>query len=326
MKNTIKSIAAFIVLSSIFACAPIEDQSLRDKYIKNAGGPTITTAEITKHITVSQPGKTTLEDYNIDVNCDDPSLGGIWHFTKSGADAIMFTQGGRYVYGENGEFEVFYAVPSNGKIVESEHFKVSVKDVLDPWAAMLTGATASTDLESIKTWEFRTINPGSGKDTKIPHDPEGWICEQPGYPLWAYYGPYDCNQDWGGKATFAEAGDQTMTFKFGGSEITTYDKDGNLKAKGTFSFDRTSPDPREPATGAGVKAMGAFKTTVPLPGGEYDWDGQGDDNTFLLFDLTDDILTVGHSLGYPYKDLVIWDDSQGFWDFQIWIAWYKARE
>lgn len=323
MKNTIKTIAAVIALGAMFACSPIEDQSLREKYVTNAGAP-LTAAEISKHLSVSQPKAAQYEDYYIEVKNDDPNTAGVWHFTTSGSDAVLFSKSGSYTYAVNGDFEVFYVVTTANQQVESDHFKVSVTNVFDPLAGMLTGAKASSDVESTKTWEFRTINPETGKDTETPHDPAGWICEQPGYPMWAYYGPY-YNQDWGGKATFAEAGDQTMTFKFGGSKITTYDADGNKKAEGVFSVFKPAPDPRDPATGTGVKAVAGLKTTIPLPGGEFDWSGQGNDNTFLIFDLTDDYLAVGHS-EYPVPDSKIWSDDQGGWDYSIWICWYQAKK
>ena len=103
----------------------------------------------------------------------------------------------------------------------------------------------------------------------------------------------------------------------------TIDKDGNVKAEGSFGVSRTAPDPRDPATGTGMKAMGALTTNIPLPGGEYDWDGQGDNNTFLLLELTDDILSVGHA-NWPNPVPAKWTDDD--WGGQIWLCWYKARK
>lgn len=321
MKNTIKTIAAIVALSGLFACSPIEDQSLRSRYITNAGDP-ISTAEITKHLTVSQPKADQYEDYYIEVKNDDPDIAGVWHFTTGGGDAILFSKSGSYTYTANGDFEVFFVASSGNHLVESEHFKVSVSNVFDPWVGMLTGATSSKDVDSEKTWGFRTIDPATNKDTATPNDPAGWICECPGYPLWAYYPCTDCGQDWGGHATFADAGDQTMVFRFGGNKITTYAADGTKVAEGSFGVSRTAPDPREPASGTGMKAMGAFTTNIPIPGAEYDWTGQGSSNTFLLLELTDNILSVGHA-NYPAPTPAKWTDDD--WGDAIWLCWYKVR-
>ena len=322
MKNTIKTIAAVVALGSMFACAPIEDQSLREKYVTNAGAP-LTSAEITQHLSVTQPKAAQYEDFYIEVKNNDPDIAGVWHFTTGGGDAVLYSKNGSYEYSANGDFEVFFVATTGNQLVESEHFKVSVANVFDPWVGMLTGATSSKDVDSQKTWEFRTIDHTTNKDTAIPHDPTGWICESPGYPLWAYYPCTDCGQDWGGKATFADAGDQTMVFKFGGNKLTTYDKNGNKKAEGSFGVSRTAPDPRDPAAGTGMKAMGALTTNIPLPGGEYDWDGQGDNNTFLLLELTDEILSVGHA-NWPNPVPAKWTDDD--WGVQIWLCWYKVRK
>lgn len=321
MKNTIKIIAAIVALGGILACNPIEDQSLRSRYVTNAGDP-ISVSEITKHLTVSQPKASEYEDYYIEVKNDDPNVAGVWHFTTGGSDAVLFSKSGSYTYTANGDFEVFFVASSANHQVESEHFKISVSNVFDPWVGMLTGAKSSKDVDSEKTWGFRTIDPATSKDTATPNDPAGWICECPGYPLWAYYPCTDCNQDWGGHATFADAGDQTMVFRFGGNKITTYGADGTKVAEGSFGVSRTAPDPREPASGTGMKAMGALTTNIPIPGADYDWTGQGSSNTFLLLELTDNILSVGHA-NYPAPTPEKWTDDD--WGDAVWLCWYKAR-
>lgn len=322
MKNTIKTIAAFVALVGMFACSPIEDQSLRTKYITNAGAP-ISVEELTKHLTVTQPKAADYEDFYVEVKNDDPNTAGVWHFSTGGSDAILFSKNGSYTYTANGDFEVYYIATSGNKQVESEHFKITVSNVYDPWVGMLTGAKTSKDVECQKTWEFRTIDHTTNKDTEMYQDPDGWICESPGYPLWAYYPCTDCGQDWGGKATFAQAGDQTMVFKFGGNKLTTFDASGNKKNEGSFGVSRTAPDPRAPASGTGMKAMGALTTNIPLPGGEYDWEPQGNNNTFLLLELTDDILSVGHA-SWPNPVPAKWTDDD--WGGQIWLCWYKAKK
>ncbi|MBQ0025128.1 MAG: hypothetical protein KBT00_05340, partial [Bacteroidales bacterium] len=101
MKNTIKTIAFVVALGGMFACSPIEDQSLRDKYVTNAGKP-LTSEEITKHLTVSQPKAAEYEDFYVEVKNDDPNTAGVWHFTTSGGDAILFAKNGSYTYTANG--------------------------------------------------------------------------------------------------------------------------------------------------------------------------------------------------------------------------------
>lgn len=50
----IRIITAIALLASMVACNPIEDKSLRDDYITNAGTP-VTSEELTSYLHVDQP-------------------------------------------------------------------------------------------------------------------------------------------------------------------------------------------------------------------------------------------------------------------------------
>ena len=138
----IRIITAIALLASMVACNPIEDKSLRDDYITNAGTP-VTSEELTSYLHVDQPypnTETAVEgDQIVSLKNDRPEIGGVWHVVTSMGETILKSDSCTYTYESNGEFEVYYVALSAGKIVESAHFPITVTNVFDPWAGYLTG-------------------------------------------------------------------------------------------------------------------------------------------------------------------------------------------
>lgn len=295
------------------ACDPIESESLRNKYMKDAGTP-VSVEELTSYLTVNQPGPT---NDIVEVSNSRPELGGVWHFSTPTGDDILKSDKGRYTFTSNGVFDVFMVAPSAGQLVESNHFKITVTDVYDPWIGLLTGAKNNVDKAAKKTWGFRTVT-GAGKDTDDPEDPDGYICAQSAYGFWKWYAPTTVDgQDWGGKQTYAAAGDQRMVFEYDGAKMTTYDANHQVMNKGAIAVNHTSPDPAGPYGGPGTVAMGTFTATVPVIGAELGKYGVPSSPVeFLILQLDETHLTLYQYASYPGPD---WDDNG-------WIVYYKQKE
>ena len=93
----VKLFIAAAALVSFMACNPIEDTSLRQTYITNAGTP-ITPAELTAALTVQQNGATndiiTLKNARTDV-------GGAWHIGTAMGETIIKNDQYTYTYEAN---------------------------------------------------------------------------------------------------------------------------------------------------------------------------------------------------------------------------------
>lgn len=309
MRKIFTFTAAVAAVFGLIACNPIEDQSLREKYITNAGAP-MTSEELTSHLTVAQVSET---NDVITVSNDDPSIGGIWHFATATGDAVIRSDVGTYTYTSNGTFDVYMVAPTAGnKLVESKHFQVTVTDVYDPWVGKLTGAKDKFDKTAKKTWKFRIVT-GAGEDSTDPND---FVCCEPAYGFWKWYAPTTVNgQDWGGKKSFLEVGDQKMVMEYDGQKLITYKADGSVNKTGAFAVNHTSPDTAGPYTATGVVAMGTITTTVPVPGQEFGKSSGVATPEFLILELTDNHLVIFNYASYPGPD---WDDNG-------WIAYYKAE-
>jgi len=308
MKNIFTAAVILAATLAFAACNPIEDQSLRDKYITNAG-KAMTSEELSSHLKVSQISET---NDVITVENDDPTIGGIWHFATATGDAILKSDKGTYTYTSNGTFDVFMVAPTAAnKLVESKHFQVTVTDVYDPWVGKLTGAKDKFDKTAKKTWGFRIVK-GDGSDSTDPND---YVCCEPAYGFWKWYAPTTVSgQDWGGKQTFATAGDQKMVFEYNGQKLTTYKADGSVNKSGNFVVNHTSPDKAGPNTKNGTAAFGTLTTTIPVAGQELGKSKKVEKPEFLLLELTDDHLVIFNYSKYPGPD---WDDNG-------WIVYYKA--
>lgn len=309
-------IAAFAALLGAFACTPIEDQSLRDKFITNAG-KVMTSEELTAHLKVEQLGET---NDVVTVTNDAPSIGGIWHFKTATGEEILKSDKGVYTYQANGDFEVYMVAPAGkGKLVESKHFPVKVTDVYDPWFGLLTGAKDKFDKGAVKTWGFRSSNGADGVD--LGNDPSGTICGMSAYGFWKWY-PYaqTSGQAWWGVVTFGDAGDQTMKFTYDGGLLETFNASGSSMNKGTFGVIHTPLDSSPANTAKGISQKGQFIATCPVIGSEYDDYGQGGTTTFMLVYLDETYMCLAH---YPDNSAC----SSGLdWNDAVWICNYKAKK
>ena len=313
MKKNTLVIAAFAALLGAFACTPIEDQMLRDKYITNAG-PVLTSDELTAHLKVEQKGET---NDVITVSNDDPRIGGVWHFTTATGEDILKTDSGTYTYTANGNFKVYMVAPAGqGKLVKSKEFEVKVSDVYDPWVGLLTGAKDKFDKSATKVWGFRSSDGADGTD--LNGDPNGTILGMSAYGFWKWY-PYSqtSGQAWWGVVTFGQAGDQTMKFYYTDAVLETFDAAGNKTNTGNFAVGHTPVDNAPIQTPKGVSQMGTFSATVPVIGSEYD--DYGATTTYMLIYLDDTYMCIAH---YPDMSAC----SAGLdWNDAVWICNYKAK-
>ena len=281
-------------LLSVMACNPVEDISLREKYIDNAGAP-ISSAELTAALTVTQDPNS---DEVITLRNARPDIGGAWHIGTAMGESIIKNDQYTYVYDANGEFEIYYVGMSEGKVVESAHFPIVVTGVFDPWAGMLTGAKDKTDKSAKKTWSWREVSWGS-------------ICNMGAHGGWKYasagYTP-ESNFCWWANYTLAnvDVTKEKMVFEYDGSKMTTYGPDGSVSATGTFGFIKQSPE---------QDVLGTWVTTAPLIGARFDDCGQGTNNQFYLLTLTDKYITIYHNG---------WGGSADWGDCG-WYAYFEAQ-
>ena len=298
MKRTIKFGFVMCAVAMLgWACTPIEDQELRDKYVTNAGDP-ITVAELDAALEVSQPypnTETAIEgDQYVHLKNKRPEIGGTWHV----GGKTYLTDDKIVVVEANGVYDVYYSAVSNGKIVNSTPIQITVTNVFDPWMGYLTSAKDKADMSATKEWGFRT-------DLSA-------ICDHCAHGWWKYgsagYTPESFSGiTWWGAVDFATAGDQRMVFAVDGNKMTTFDAEGVQMGEGKFEFTHDQPED-------GV--MGLFKTTTPTIGAEFDDNGQGDDNTFYILTLTE-----------KYMTLYQWESATpgGDWGDCSWRVVYEAK-
>lgn len=298
----IRIITAIALLASMVACNPIEDKSLRDDYITNAGTP-VTSEELTSYLHVYQPypnTETAVEgDQIVSLKNDRPEIGGVWHVVTSMGETILKSDSCTYTYESNGEFEVYYVALSAGKIVESAHFPITVTNVFDPWAGYLTGAKDKADRGAKKTWAWREVSWGS-------------VCNMGAHGGWKYasagYTP-ESNFCWWGNVKMSDvSADEKMVFEYAGSKMTTYNADGSVKATGTFGFNKEVPEDA---------VLGSLITTAPTIGARFDEVGQGQNNSFYLLTFDNDYITIFHKT--PSSAMADWSDYG-------WYAYFKAVE
>ena len=280
-----------------WACTPIEDQELRDKYVTNAGDP-ITVAELDAALEVSQPypnTETAIEgDQYVHLKNKRPEIGGTWHV---GGKSYL-TDDKIIVIEANGVYDVYYSAVSNGKIVNSTPIQITVTNVFDPWMGYLTSAKDKADMTATKEWGFRT-------DLEL-------VCDMAAHGWWKYasagYTPESFSGiGWWGYTDFATAGDQRMVFAVDGNKLTTFDATGAQMGEGKFEFTHDQPEDA---------VMGLLKTTTPIIGAEFDDNGQGDDNTFYILTLTE-----------KYMTLYQWESTTpgGDWGDCSWRVVYEAK-
>lgn len=285
----------------LYSCDPIEDQSLRDKYITNAGTP-VSQEELTAALSITQPYPN--EDAKVEgdqilvLKNSRPELGGCWHVGTSTGELIFKSESVNYTYQANGVFNVYYVAISENKVVYSDTTVVTVTNVFDPWAGYITGAKDKADKDAKKTWGFREVSWGS-------------VCNMGAHGGWKYtsagYTP-ESNFCWWANVNYKTAGDQTMTFEYNGSKMTTYDAKGKVVSEGVFGFDKTVPEDL---------VLGSLVTTAKTIGASYDDCGQttGKNNSFYLLTFNEKYITLYHN-GWGGKS--DWDDSG-------WYVYFQAK-
>lgn len=295
-----KNIKFGLVLSAValfgFACNPIEDDTLRDKYVTNAGAP-ISVEELTAALEVTQPypnqdGVVEGDQY-VHLKNNRPEIGGVWHV----GNKTFLTDDNIVVMEANGVYDVYYVAVSNNEVVQSTPVQITVTNVFDEWMGYFTGAEDKSDMSASKTWGFR-----QGLAS---------VCDMCGHGWWKYtsagYTPESfAGVTWWSGISYATAGDQTMVFEVDGNKLTTFDAAGNKKAEGTFEFSHEVPEDA---------VLGTLSTTVPVIGGSFDDCGQGSNNSFYILTLTDKYLTIYHPTVRPGSD----------WGDYGWRAVYEAK-
>ena len=300
--KTLKAILLlFAAMAIVTACDPMEDESLRDKYITNAGDP-ISKEELNNILSVTQPipnqDDAVEGDQYVVIKNNRPELGGIWHYGVG--TKITGSDNDTIIYGANGTYEIYYEALSNGKIVTSDIFTVTVTNVFDEWMGLFTGAKDKTDADATKAWGFREVKWGS-------------VCNMGAHGGWKYtsagYTP-ESNFAWWGSANLAQAGDQRIVFEIQDTKLKTYDKSGKLVNEGTFNFDHEQPE---------ELVQGRLTTNIPVIGSNYDDLGQskGKNNVFWILTLTDEYITLYHPQKYT---------GGGDWDDYGWYVYYESKE
>ena len=283
-----------------WACTPIEDQELRDKYVTNAGDP-ITVAELDASLEVSQPypnTETAIEgDQYVHLKNKRPEIGGTWHV---GSKSYL-TDDQIIVVEANGVYDVYYSAVSNGKIVNSTPIQITVTNVFDPWMGYLTSAKDKADMAATKEWGFRTDLSN--------------ICDMCAHGWWKYasagYTPESFSGiSWWGQQVFDPANDQRMVFAVNGNKLTTFDASGAVMNEGKFEFSQDQPED-------GV--LGMLRTDIPIIGSEFDDNGTqtvGGPNTFYILTLTEKYMTL-----YEW-----WSTTPGSdWGDCSWRVVYEAK-
>ncbi len=295
-----KNIKFGLVLGAValfgLACNPIEDDTLRDKYVTNAGAP-ISVEELTAALEVTQPypnqdGVVEGDQY-VHLKNNRPDVGGVWHV----GNKTYLTDDKIVVLEANGVYDVYYTAMSNNKVVNSVPVQITVTNVFDEWMGHFTGAKDKSDMTASKTWGFR-----QGLAA---------VCDMCAHGYWKYasagYTPESfAGITWWGAIKYETAGDQTMVFEVDGNKLTTFDAAGNKKAEGLFEFTHDAPE---------EAVLGVLKTTVPVIGSAYDDGGQGSNNSFYILTLTEKYMTLYHSQATPGAD---WGDCG-------WRVVYEAK-
>lgn len=299
-----------------YACDPIEDESLREKYYENVGTP-LTKAELEAVISVTQPipnqdGVVAGDQYVVLKN-NRPDIPGVWHIEWGDAESrntkILGTDNDTLICESNDVFDIYFVGISANTVVRTDPVQVTVTNCFDPWQTLLTGAVDKADKTAKKTWEFW---PGPGKNVVYYNGMYGnWLVDGTVKSI------HDGLNSWdGGGTTLAAAGAWTMVFEYNGQKLTTYKPDGSVSGTGTYAFSHDIP-----TGGSGTPEnyiVGSLITTTPLPGSTTSWEVLGDRPTYWLWQLDAEHICVVHPAS-------TW--AQGdFWDNYAWYGFYQVKE
>lgn len=238
MKIFIEMLASAFIVT---ACDPIEDQSLRKEFEKT--GTPITQAELDAALSVTQPFDG--QDYKVVIRNSRTDVPGAWHIQTSVGEKTILTDHDTIIYDKNKKYEIYYTGLSEKQIVTSSTFTVSVSDLpVDEYETYICGAVQGNAAGSKKTWTFQKA--------------EKAVCYNGMLASWHYSQPFTPGTDLWDSVDLTDIQDQTMTFEFDDSRLTTYDKDGNVMGTGQWSSTHNFTDNN--------KVVGELYASTPIIG------------------------------------------------------------
>ena len=306
MKTSKLYIALTMIAAVCYACDPIEDTSLREKYFENPGMP-ITQAELDAALSVTQPIPNSDDkiegDQYVIIKNERRDIPGVWHVGTATGDKIIGSDQDTIVYGSNGTFEIYYVGLSAQKVVTSKSFTVTVTNVFDPYISILTGAKDKTDKTARKTWVADANSAGTFSYIN-------------GHGIWHAY-PEGTGTGWWANVQLANSPDYSMDFVFDGDKLVTYKVDGSQQAEGSFAVTHDTKGAQEIA--------GELITTTPMVGGygayADTWGGPADQYlgsspyTYWILTLTDKKMFIAHPSNYLTPS--DWDDECTYQYFKV---------
>jgi hypothetical protein len=293
-----------MVTATWYACDPIEDTSLREKYYENVREP-ISKADLAAALSITQP----IEGKNqyIVIRNSRPDIPGMWHYLTTTGEKTLGTDQDTIVYDANGMYSIWFVGLSANTVVQTDPVSVTVSDFpVEEWDTWLTGANAG-NITGYKTWEFW---PGSTTNA---------VYYNGMYANWLVDGTvaaiHNGLNSWGGYTKLEQAGAWTVTFEYIGQKLTVYKPDGTVSATGNYALSHEIP-----TGGSGTPEkyiIGQLITTTPLPGSTTSWEVLGANPTYWLWLLDGEHMCIVHPVS-------TW--AQGdFWDNSAWYGFYQAK-
>jgi len=249
--KTLRIYAVLLATAFIgFACNPIEDESLREKYFKNAGTP-ISTEELNAALSVMQPipnldDKVEGDQYVV-IDNKRPDIGGTWHVGTSTGERIVGTNHDTVIYTSNGTFDIYYVGVSANQMVRSKNFSVEVTNCFDEYDRLLSGAENKADRTAKKSWRL------ADGDNVVYNGM---------YGNWKYNPDFKPGANaWGTVNISQELREQSVVFEFNNHRVVTYSGSGTVVSEGSWAYTHENPE----------QVTGELIMTHALPGQSYSW-------------------------------------------------------
>jgi hypothetical protein len=216
-------IAMLLAAVLCYACNPIEDTSLREKYYDNAGTP-ITKTELNAAISVTQPipnmdGVVAGDQYVV-LNYKRPDVPGVWHYQTSTGYKTVLSDHDTILYDANGSYKIYFTALSARTMVVSDTITVSVTNCFDEYIHFLTGAQDKADKTAKKKWKF--VN-------KSMANYNGML------DTWQYFTMTPGVQAWGGSVLSADDFNKKMEFDVQNSKLIVYSSAGAIDRQGNWA-------------------------------------------------------------------------------------------
>ncbi|MCI1647327.1 MAG: hypothetical protein LKI39_09170 [Bacteroides sp.] len=249
------------------SCDPIEDLSLREKFEKT--GSPITQAELDAAISITQPIDG--QDYKVVIQNSRTDVPGAWHVQTSVGEKIIGTDRDTIVYDKNKKYEIYYTGLSEKQTVTSSVFTVSVSDLpVDEYETFICGAVQGNAAGAKKTWTFQRA--------------EKAVCYNGMLAQWQYSKPFTPGTGQWGSVDLTDIQDQTMTFEFNDSKLTTYDKDGNVMGTGQWASNHNGTNNNQVA--------GELYTTTAIIGSSLAWQSFTKDKPYWILRISNDEMVL----------------------------------